>query len=94
MRFYVFGGGNYRIDLASNSTARNAEDLVKITRHDISMDFGVGVEFYFPYFIFSPEVRFSHGLINIHSPDPKLQFSEILKNLFSRMIIVTIQFEG
>ncbi len=30
-RFYVLGGVNYQYDLASNATARKADDLVKLS---------------------------------------------------------------
>jgi len=93
-RMYVIGGANYTFDLASNAEARNAEDQVKIFRNDLSAEMGVGMEFYFPYFIFSPEVKFSHGLLNVHSRDTNLQFSDVLQNLLSRAITFTVHFEG
>jgi hypothetical protein len=93
-RMYVIGGAKYTYDLASNAKARNAEDQVKVLRHDISAELGFGMEFYFPYFIFSPEVRFSHGLRDVHSLDPNLQFSDVLGRLLSRAITFTLHFEG
>lgn len=93
-RMYAIGGLNYTYDLASNAEARNAEDQVKIRRHDLSAEMGLGMEFYFPYFIFSPEVKFSHGLFNVHSRDTNLQFSDVLQNLLSRAITFTVHFEG
>ncbi len=54
MKVYVIGGAKYSYDLSSNAKARNAEDLVKVNAHDVSIDYGFGFEFYFPYFIFSP----------------------------------------
>ena len=94
MRVFVIAGAKYSMDLASNSKARNAEDLIKIRRHDASIEYGFGFEFYFPFFIFSPEFRFSQGIYNIHSLDNKLQFSDVLKTLFSRAFTISIHFEG
>jgi hypothetical protein len=93
-RMYVIGGVKYAYDLASNATARNAEEQVKVSRSDLLAEAGIGMEFYFPYFIFSPEIKFSHGLINVHAPDEKLQFSRVLGELLSRMITISIHFEG
>ena len=93
-RMYGMAGINYTYDLASNAEARNAEDQVKINRNDFSAEMGIGMEFYFPYFIFRPEVKFSHGLINVHSRDTNLQFSDVLQNLLSRAITFTVHFEG
>jgi hypothetical protein len=93
-RVYAIAGANYTYDLASNAEARNAEDQVKIFRNDLSAEMGIGLELYFPYFIFSPEIKFSHGLLNVHARDSGLIFSDVIQNLFSRAITFTIHFEG
>lgn len=93
-RMYVLAGAKYTYDMASNAKARNAEDQVKIGRHDVSAEMGFGMEFYFPYFIFSPEVKISHGLYNVHSVDPGLQLSNVIGNLLSRALTFSIHFEG
>jgi hypothetical protein len=93
-RVYMLGGGKFDIDLASNARARKAEDMVKITRFDYGVEAGVGFNFYFPSFILSPEVKFSNGLNNLHDRDVKLNYSRVLENIQSRMIIFTIHLEG
>lgn len=93
-RVYVLAGMKYTYDLASNAKARNAEGLVKIARHDLLMEYGIGFEIYFPYFIFAPELRFSQGLFDIHALDSKLTFSNVLDRLFTRSFSIVINFEG
>jgi hypothetical protein len=93
-RVYMFGGGKVEYDLASNSTARKAEDLVKLTKYDFGVEAGIGFNFYFPVFILSPELKISNGLSNIHSRDPNLKFSSSIDKLNSRMIVFSIIFEG
>jgi hypothetical protein len=93
-RVYMLGGGKFDIDLASNARARKAEDMVKITRFDYGVEAGVGFNFYFPSFILSPEVKFSNGLNNLHDRDVKLNYSRVLENIQSRMIVFTIHLEG
>src|ERR1700761_7697476 len=44
-RVYMMGGFNYRYDLASNSSARKAQNLVKLTPSDMSVEAGVGFQF-------------------------------------------------
>src|ERR1700742_1488478 len=39
-RVYMLGGFNYRYDLASNSSARKAQNLVKLTPSDMSLEAG------------------------------------------------------
>lgn len=92
-RVYMMAGLKYDIDLASNSTARNAEDLVKLKKFDYGYEAGIGFNFYLPFVTFSPELKVSNGLGNIHSRDPNLNFSNVLDKLQSRMIVFSIHLE-
>jgi hypothetical protein len=93
-RVYMFGGGKFEYDLASNSTARKAEDLVKLKKYDFGVEAGFGFNFYFPVFILSPEIKISNGLSNVHSRDPNLKFSNVVDKMNSRMIVFSLIFEG
>jgi len=93
-RVYMLGGINYQYDLASNATARKAQDLVKLKRYDVSVEAGIGFQFFFPVFILSPELKISNGLINEHSRDPHLIYSSTIDKLKSRMIVFSLIFEG
>ncbi|MBN9379757.1 MAG: outer membrane beta-barrel protein [Chitinophagaceae bacterium] len=93
-RVYMMGGINYRYDLASNSSARKAENLVKLTSSDLSIEAGVGFQIYMPVFILSPELKFSQGIKNVHSRDPNLQYSNVIDKIRTRQIIFSLIFEG
>ena len=93
-RVYMMGGINYRYDLASNSSARKAENLVKLTSSDLSVEAGVGFQIYMPVFILSPELKFSQGIKNVHSRDPNLQYSNVIDKIKTRQIIFSLIFEG
>lgn len=93
-KVYMLGGFNYRYDLASTSTARKAENLVKLSPHDLSIEAGLGFQFYFPVFILSSELKVSNGIMNVHSRDPNLQYSNTIDKLKSRMIVFSLIFEG
>ena len=90
----MFAGGKVEYDLASNARAKRAEELVKLKSLDMGIEAGVGFSFYFPVFILSPEIKISHGLINSHSRDENLKFSNIIDKLNSRMILFSLIFEG
>lgn len=94
MKIYLISGIKYSYDLSSNAKARNAEDLVKLSPHDVSVDYGFGFEFYFPYFIFSPELKLSNGLIDIHESDNNLIYSRVMDKLYSRTLLISIHLEG
>ena len=93
-RVYMLGGFNYRYDLASNSSARKAQNLVKLTPSDMSIEAGLGFQIYFPVFILSPELKFSEGIKNVHSRDPNLQYSNVIDKLKTRMVVFSLIFEG
>lgn len=93
-KIYVVAGMKYGYDMAANAESRRAEDLVKLTRHDLSVDYGVGFEIHFPLFILAPEFKVSNGLMDVHSPDPNLSFSRALGGLRTRMFLFSINFEG
>lgn len=94
IKVYVLAGFKYAYDLASNSSARKAEDLVKVFRHDVDIEYGLGFQFFFPLFIFSPEIKFSNGLFNIHSRDTDLIYSRVIDKLLSRTITISLHIEG
>lgn len=93
-RVYMFGGAKFEYDLASNSSARRAEDLVKLKKMDFGVEAGIGFNFYFPVFILSPEIKISNGVFNTHSRDANLKFSSSIDRLNSRMVVFSLIFEG
>lgn len=93
-RVYTLAGFKADIDMASNARAKRAEDLVKIEKYDFGPEFGIGFNFFFPSFIFSPEIKISNGLRNIHGRDNDLKFSNVFDKIQSRMFVFTIHLEG
>ena len=93
-RVYVMAGFKFDIDMASNARAKRAEELVKIDKYDYGPEFGIGFNFFFESFIFSPEIKISNGLRNIHARDENLKFSNVFDKIQSRMIVFTIHLEG
>lgn len=92
-RVYMLAGIKYDIDLASNNSVRNAENLVKLRRSDYGVDVGIGFNFYLPFVTVSPEIKFSNGLANIHARDAALKFSNVLDRLNSQMITFSLHLE-
>jgi len=93
-RVYMLGGAFTQIDLAANARARRAEDLVKLQKSDYGVELGLGFNFYFQSFIFSPEIKLSNGIPNVHSRDENLKYSNVIDRIQSRMIVISIHLEG
>lgn len=94
IRMFVLGGVKYSYDVASDSKTSDADDLVKFSPSDFQLEVGAGMQFYFPYFIFSPELKFSHGLGNVLIFDDRLKQSSVLDKVLSRVFTVSLHFEG
>ncbi|MEM6724913.1 MAG: porin family protein [Bacteroidota bacterium] len=94
VRVFAVAGVKYSYDVASNSRTRQSDQLIKIAPSDFSVEYGVGMQFFFPYFIFSPEIKVSHGLSNILIYDPDLIYSSVLDRIFSRTLTISFHFEG
>ncbi|MGK0363239.1 MAG: hypothetical protein ACI85O_000283 [Saprospiraceae bacterium] len=94
MRLFVIGGVKYAFDVASDAGSRNGDDLVKISSSDFALEAGFGVQFFLPYFIFSPEIKFSHGLGNALIFDDNLIEASIIDKIISRTFTISFHFEG
>jgi len=94
IRLFVIAGVKYSFDVASDSRSRQAEELVKIAPSDFHVEYGAGIQFFFPFFIFSPEFKISHGLGNTLIINPNLEESNVLEKLLSRTFTISLHFEG
>lgn len=93
-RAFIVGGVKYSYDVASNSKTRDAKTLIKISPHDFQLEIGVGMQFFYPYFIFSPEIKYSRGMGNILIYDDQLNESKVLENVVSQVFTLSFHFEG
>jgi len=94
-RLYVIAGLKYSYDFASNNTSRQSEDnQIFLTPNDFSAEVGAGIQLFFPFFIFSPEIKYSHGISNIHIINSGVDRSDVIDKLLSRSIQISLHFEG
>lgn len=92
-RVYLLGGVRFDKDLSSNSTARNADDLIKLKGSDFALEAGIGCNLFLKFVTISPEIKFTYGLSNIHARDETLKYSSVFDKIQSRMISFSIHFE-
>ena len=90
-RWYLLGGVKHSLDLASK---KNVEDdnIFKIENNDVAVEFGVGLDFYFEFFKFSPQIKTSFGVTNLLVQDGTY-FVEGIDGLYSRSILINFTFE-
>jgi opacity protein-like surface antigen len=93
-RLFLIAGVKYVFDVASDSRTRQAAGLVKIAPTDFQFEYGAGIQFFFPYFIFSPEFKVSQGINNVLIFNDQLEQSNILEKVLSRTFTISLHFEG
>ncbi len=94
-RFYWVGGATYRYDFASDiDTERsNTKPIVALYPATFSYDFGAGLDLYYEFFKFSPEIRISNGIGNSMVPDSFI-YSSSLSRMSPKLIQFFLHFEG
>lgn len=93
-RFYALAGGKVDYDLASNARSRKANEFLKVKPFDAGYELGFGFEFYYPNFIFSPELKISQGLVDQIYRDRGLPLTNAIETITTRTIVLSIHLEG
>ncbi|MCC9135549.1 porin family protein [Pontibacter silvestris] len=78
-RMYFVAGIKPAIDLGNNRSDETDEDALVVNNLDLALEYGVGLDIFYPYFKFAPELRFSHGIINQHKPNNSIYNNSIQK---------------
>ncbi|MGB2847846.1 MAG: outer membrane beta-barrel protein [Saprospiraceae bacterium] len=94
MKVFLVGGIKYSYDISNKSRTKKFASLIKLTPHDFSAEIGAGMQFFFPYFIFSPEIKFSQGVGNILIYNGNNSESSVLEKILSRALTISFNFEG
>jgi hypothetical protein len=92
---YILGGTKYGVDLASQAGKKEqTEDLIiKLKPHDLSLELGVGFDFYLPYFKFGIELKRAFGVNDLLIRENNI-FTEDIKRLNSKIWQLSFTFEG
>lgn len=93
-RFYALAGGKFDYDLAANARSRRNDEFLKVKPVDLGAELGFGFEFYYPNFIFAPEIKISQGFMNQLYGDKNLPLTNAIDQIHTRMIVISIHLEG
>ncbi len=93
-RCYVIGGLGYRYNFTSDaSTERSlSKPIVGQNPSTIHYDVGFGLDLYYPYFKFSPEIKLSNNIGSSLVKD-NYPFTQTLGGLYPRLIEFSLHFE-
>ena len=90
-RAYLLFGGKFMLDMSSVEKLTQSVDL-KFQKTNYSIDVGFGIDIYFAYFKFSPEIKYSYGLSNTLINQSN-EHSNLIQELSTRGLLISLTFE-
>ncbi len=90
-RPYLIGGVKYMIDMASQELVEDPR-LFRIRRFDFAYEFGFGIDIYFDFFKFSPQIKATTGMRSMMVPDDTI-YTQGIADLTTRCVLISFQFE-
>ena len=91
-RWYLVGGVEPGIDATGKKDKLDPTNTIVLEKSNLSVQFGFGLDLYFPLFKFSPEIRFSRGLTNIMA-DEDSRYHEPLSKISTNTVTLYLLFE-
>ena len=92
-RTYVLAGIKYSLDVASQDKIDDeGKELVKLKKNDLMGEIGFGFDFYLEYFKFSPQIKLSHGILNLISGDETV-YTKSINHLSTNGWMISFTFE-
>ncbi|MBC3541283.1 porin family protein [Rufibacter sediminis] len=71
---------------------KKGNDILQVKNMDFAIEYGVGLDMFYPFFKFAPEIRFSRGIGNLHKPTNSV-FNNSIQQLNTNTITLYLNFE-
>ncbi len=92
VRMYLVAGVRQSFSVGGTSKDRLPGQL-EVGTNDLSLEYGVGADLFYPLFKFAPELRFSHGLRNLNT-GANTDFNAALGRFRSHTVTLIFHFDG
>ncbi|MHA6249412.1 type IX secretion/gliding motility protein PorT/SprT [Pontibacter sp. CAU 1760] len=92
-RPYLVAGIKPGIDLGKGKNDEDGAAELQVEKFDLAVEYGIGLDIFYPYFKFAPELRFSHGLLDMNKPVPNSDYSGYIKRLSNHNVSLIFFFE-
>lgn len=93
-RLFVVAGLKYELNIDPQVKTTSEPNKILLQKSGVSMEYGIGLQYFFPYFIFSPELKYSHSLNNVLDPNQSDLNRSAIRGLYPRALVFTLNFEG
>ncbi|WP_201981710.1 type IX secretion/gliding motility protein PorT/SprT [Hymenobacter rubidus] len=91
-RMYMIAGLN-PILTASNRRSNPKSNQLQALNSDLTLEYGVGLDLFYPLFKLAPELRFSHGLRNLLVPHNDV-FSQSLQSISTNSVTLYLNIQN
>ncbi|MEZ4900318.1 MAG: porin family protein [Spirosomataceae bacterium] len=92
-RMYMLAGMTFGFETNVRKRLRQGSDFLNTKSADLTLDYGFGFEQFLAYTKFSPEIRFSSGLLNLFRPNNQNSSSNGIRRLTSHSVTIYLMFE-
>ncbi len=90
-RVYFLGGLAPGLEVSGKRRKEQSDNRLLTNDFNLNVEMGMGIDMYFPLFKFSPEVRFSKGLLNLLKQD-QYGYSDGIESLKMNVFTIYLQF--
>ncbi len=90
-RLYMVGGIKPSVTVG-NRRSDPLRNMLRAVDSDLTLEYGVGVDLFYPYFKFAPELRFSYGLNNVLQPRGDF-YTRNIQSLRTNTVTLYLNFE-
>lgn len=93
-RIFVVAGMKYEYNIIPQQRTNAEPDRIILKKNGLSMEYGIGIQYFLPYFIFSPELKYSHSIYNMYDSGQSDINNAAIRGLYPRALTLSINFEG
>jgi hypothetical protein len=93
LKVFMMAGGKVEYDFAATAGEKNVDRQIKLNKLDYGVEAGIGFHFYFPVFVLTPELKVGWGFKNVHSRNEASKYSNIIDEIKSRTISLSLIIE-
>ena len=92
-RFYVTGGFTLGYGVGGRQSVETSSTNLEFNRWNFEISYGIGLSGYMELFNFAPELRFSHGMLNMLNATES-NYSRNLDRVTTHKVALILNFEG
>ncbi|MFA0960528.1 porin family protein [Roseivirga sp. BDSF3-8] len=91
-RMYITGGANPSFEVSGRKEDEGDVQRLPIQDMNFALELGLGLDIYYPLFKFSPEIRFSRGIVNMKK-DSRENLTEGLDRITTNTVSLLFHFQ-